>query len=129
MNPSDFLATMTRSEAHNYIAHLPGLTRQEFAELIAAAESRPEERINTAEYKETADLRVRYLVRYIQSQPHGATRQMIMDALKYNGSNMQYTIGQAMERGFIYVSRVEGKGSRHSYKVTARGRRFGKLLE
>lgn len=127
MNPPDYLSAMSRSEAYNYIAHLPGLTRQEFAELITAADKRPEERINTAEYKETADLRVRYLVQYIQSQPHGATRQMIMDALKYNGSNMQYTMTVAMERGLLYIAKRDGK--KHVYKVAAAGRKMSKVLE
>ena len=120
MQPVDYLSGMTYSEAMTFIHNLPGLSREEFKALIEAAESKPLIRMTNAEQKETVELRIRYFVEFLIQRKDGATRKEIADALKYNGSNMHYSINEAIERGLIYV--VRG-GKQHVYKATAKARR------
>lgn len=120
MQPKEYLIGLIRSEALNFVHNLPGLTRQEFAELIEAAEKKPLTRSGTVEQKETVELRIRYFVEFLKRQPNGATRQQIAEALKYNGSNMYYSINEAIERGLIYATK--GNGNQRIYKAVRKAR-------
>ncbi|HNE05667.1 MAG TPA: hypothetical protein PLT08_14165 [Anaerolineales bacterium] len=109
MQQVDYLHGMIRSEAIAYIQSLPGLTRDEFFDLMRSAEKKPVSRHHSADTKETIELRIQYLVNFIKKcGDSGATISQIFDNLKYNGSNMRYAIAEAIERGLIYVVR-DGK--------------------
>ena len=118
----DYLAGMTRSEALNYIASLPGLTKEEFYELTTLADQRRVIKRETFDGKETVELRIVYVLNFIASSVNGATRNEINTALKYNGANMSYTLRAAEERGFIYIPRKIGRAA--VFQITAAGRKF-----
>lgn len=117
MNSYQYLAGMTRSESIRFVQSLPGLTPEEYRDLMSAAENKSEHRIASAEYNETLNLRVVYLVNHLKTQPNGASVAEIADALKMNGTNVAYSIRQAVKRGLIKVSRTE-KRRKKIYKVT-----------
>jgi predicted transcriptional regulator len=115
----DYLAGMTRAEALNYIASLPGLTKEEFYELTTLVDQR---RVIKRKTLETVELRIVYVLNFIASSVNGATRNEINTALKYNGANMGYTLRAAEERGFIYIPRKIGRAA--VFQITAAGRKF-----
>jgi predicted transcriptional regulator len=115
----DYLTGMTRAEALNYIASLPGLTKEEFYELTTLVDQR---RVIKRKTLETVELRIVYVLNFIASSVNGATRNEINTALKYNGANMGYTLRAAEERGFIYIPRKIGRAA--VFQITAAGRKF-----
>lgn len=100
----DYLAGMTKSEAINFINHLPGLNRDEFAALMDAAEKRPEKRYGTylPDYKKnpTVENRIVILIEYIRKNRR-VTHAQITSDLKWNGANTYYVIKEAIARKLI----------------------------
>lgn len=107
MQQVDYLHGMIRSEAIAYIQSLPGLTRDEFFDLMRSAEKKPVSRVRGTDTSQMIEVRMMRIVTYIRSH-HRATRRTIQRDLKINGSNIRYAIAEALERGLIYVTR-DGK--------------------
>ena len=107
MQQVDYLHGMIRSEAIAYIQSLPGLTRDEFFDLMRSAE-RNLSRVITAPIQKTIELRIQSCQFYKKCGDPARPFPQIFDNLKYNGSNMRYAIAEAIERGLIYVVR-DGK--------------------
>lgn len=113
--PSDYLASMTRSEAFNYISSLPGLKREEYFALVAEAEKRPEHRhhmrdalaVKTRAYIEK-------LTDYLERKRGPVSRNQLVHDLKWNGSNLCHVLKTAQE---LEVIETVKRGTRSFYRL------------
>lgn len=98
----NYFSGMTRSEAMNYIAHLPDLTHEERAELICEAEKRPQEPYKTKPvtgYLKTGQ-RIEQLKQYMQLNPI-VTRAEIAKLFEMKGTSIDYMIAAAKRQGVL----------------------------
>lgn len=105
-----YLSGMTRSEAINFIQHMPGLTRDEFNELIEEAYKKPETRHAGLSHPGTSKItrkRIKQLVRVV-SKSNGCTRGQLMNKTRWNGSIAYTVIHNAEAMGLIEVLRGKG---------------------
>lgn len=114
MKTPNYLDGMIRSEAIHFVKNLPGLTEQEFNDLMAQAEVKPVTRKVFVNPKGSLEKRIQSVLAYLREHP-GSTRKQIAADLKYNGANLYYSLNEAVNRGLI--DRVVLTKRRIVYKV------------
>lgn len=101
MKAQDYLAGMTQSEAIHYIQTLPGLSREEFAELMRVAQTKPSKRYGPeTDLAQISKQRVEEIVRFVRKRRTTTRREMI-NHFRWNGTTLYFTIRHAQALGFI----------------------------